>query len=93
MLSHTNKTLKLKHTDSMWDKTTHWSFGYSDFYLRSQGEQTFDERRLAHVASADETHLGIHTSCFILEILCYCYCANGEKLLIVCAGIFPDSST
>lgn len=62
------------------DKTTHWSFGDSDFDLRSQGEQTFDERRLAHVASANETHLGVHTHicCKLLysQIAIHCYCVN-----------------
>lgn len=45
-------------------EATHWSFGDSNFYLRSQREQSFDERRLANVASANETHLEEQTSCF-----------------------------
>lgn len=38
-------------------KATHWGFGDSDFYFRSQREQRFDEGWFANVASADETNL------------------------------------
>lgn len=62
-------------------KATHWGFGDSDFYLRSQGEQSFDEGRLAHIASADETHLGNeHKLLWVpafCKILCWNICLKG----------------
>lgn len=63
-------TLKVKETHWMLVNNTHWGFGDSDFYLRSQREQTFDERRLPHVASADETHLRTHKLHFC-NLLCH----------------------
>lgn len=47
-------------TDNLYVQNTYRSFGDSDFDLGSQWEQTFDERRLADVASSDKTHLRKH---------------------------------
>lgn len=48
----------MSHTEQI---QTHWRLGDSDLHI-SQGEQCFDERRLANVASANETHLWTHTN-------------------------------
>ena len=61
--------MKTKHATPwnwMYVKNTYRSFGDSDFDLGSQREQTFDERRLAHVASSDKTHLRKHKSYTIM---------------------------